>query len=83
MKKETFLNFVREQKVKHAYTLGHIGNADQAPAWFDMPSKRTVSAKGEWQVHLTTTGNEHNCFKVMLCCTADGHKLRAFIIFKQ
>lgn len=81
-KKEAFLNFVSERKAQHAFTLGQIGNADQTPVWFDMPSKRTVSAKGERQVRLMTTGNEHNRFTVMLCCTADGHKLPPFIVFK-
>lgn len=82
-KKEAFLEFVSELKEQHAFTLGQIGNADQTPVWFDMPSRRTVAVKEERQVRVMTTGNEHNRFTVMLCCTADGHKLPPFIVFKR
>ncbi|KAM7298523.1 Pogo transposable element with KRAB domain [Ixodes scapularis] len=78
-----FHRYVTEVRTKHSLMLGQIGNADQTPVWFDMPSRTTVTGKGERQVPVLTTGNEHNRFTVMLCCTADGHKLPPFIVFKR
>ncbi|KAM7309473.1 Pogo transposable element with KRAB domain [Ixodes scapularis] len=82
-KSRAFHRYVTEVRTKHSLMLGQIGNADQTPVWFDMPSRTTVTGKGERQVPLLTTGNEHNRFTVMLCCTADGHKLPPFIVFKR
>ncbi|KAM7292749.1 hypothetical protein ISCGN_025887 [Ixodes scapularis] len=82
-KRLEFHRYVAELQTKNGFMLGQIGNADQTPVWFDMPSRRTVSEKGEWQVRLLTTGNEHNRFTAMLCCTVDGHKLPPFLVFKR
>lgn len=65
------------------YILGQIGNADQTPVYFDMPSRTTVTSKGAKDVRLLTTGHEHTWFTVMLCCTADGTKLRPYIVFRR
>lgn len=70
-------------RTKHSFLLGQIGNADQTPLWFDMPSKRTVSRKWESKVRLLTSGNTQSRFMVMLCCTEDGHKLPPFLLFKR
>lgn len=82
-KRLEFQRYVEDLRRRRGFLLGQIGNADQTPVWFDMPSRRTVAEKGERQVRLLTTGNEHNRFTVMLCCTADGHKLPPFIVFKR
>lgn len=82
-KRLEFRRYVEDLRRRRGFLLGQIGNADQTPVWFDMPSRRTVAEKGERQVRLLTTGNEHNRFTVMLCCTADGHKLPPFIVFKR
>ncbi|KAM7311305.1 Pogo transposable element with KRAB domain [Ixodes scapularis] len=82
-KRLEFHRYVAELRTKNGFMLDQIGNADQTPVWFDMPSRRTVSEKGERQVRLLTTGNEHNRFTAMLCCTADGHKLPPFLVFKR
>lgn len=73
---------MNDPRAKHSFLLGEIDNGDQTTAWFDMPSRRTVSAKGERQVHLLTTGNTKNRFTVM-CCTADEPKLPPFLQFKK
>ncbi|KAH7958751.1 hypothetical protein HPB49_004450 [Dermacentor silvarum] len=65
------------------YLLGQIGNADQAPVYFDVTSNTTVSVKGARDVNLLTTGNEKLRFTVMLSCLADGTKLRLYIAFKR
>lgn len=66
---EVFLRYMSDPKAKHYFLLGQIGN------WFDMPSKKTVSGKGEHQGCLLTAGNMHNRFTVILCCMADADKL--------
>ncbi|KAM7297194.1 Pogo transposable element with KRAB domain [Ixodes scapularis] len=82
-KRLEFHRYVAELQTKNGFMLGQIGNADQTPVWFDMPSRRTVSEKVEWQVHLLMMGNELNRFTAMLCCTADGHKVPPFLVFKR
>lgn len=75
--------YVIKLRQKCPYMLGEIGNADETPVWFDMPSNCTVSEKGAKQVKPLTRRNEHPHFTVMLACTADGRKLPPFIISKR
>lgn len=82
-KLQEFHRYVDDLRTQNSFMLGQIGNADQTPVWFDMPSRRTVAEKGCRQVNLLTTGNEHNRFTAMLCCTADGHKLPPYLVFKR
>lgn len=44
--------------------------------------QENVAEKEERQVCLLTTGNKHSRFTVMLCSTADSHKLPPFVVFK-
>ncbi|KAG0427701.1 hypothetical protein HPB47_025253 [Ixodes persulcatus] len=81
-KLSSFHRYVADWRTKNEFMLGQIGNADQTLVWLDMPSSRIVMEEGARQVHLLTTGNEDNRFTTMLCCTADGHKLPPFLIFK-
>ena len=59
------------------------------PTWmrhqffFDLPGNRTINLTGEKTVFVRTIGNEKNHFTVVLCCTADGTKLKPMIIFKR
>lgn len=80
-KRLEFRRYVEDLRRRWGFLLCQIGNTDQTPVWFDMQS-RTITEKGERQVSLLT-GNEHNRFPVMLCCTADCHKLPPFIVFKR
>lgn len=76
---QRFVNRLREQ---NNFMMGQIGNADETPVWFDMPSSTTITQRGAKDVKLLTTGNQHSRFTVMLACTADGRKLPPFVIFK-
>lgn len=60
-----------------------IGNADQTPVYFDMPVAHTISDNGTKEVKVCSAGYEKQCATVMLCCTADGHKLPPYVIFKR
>ena len=78
-----FQRFIIKQRQTYDFELSQIGNADQTPLTFDLPSASTVALKGSKTVTINTTGNEKNRFTVMLACTADGGKLPPFIIFKR
>ena len=62
------------------FELSQIGNMDETPMTFDLPSTRTVSAVGGKIVLIETTGHEKTQFTVVLACMADGTKL-PFVIF--
>lgn len=78
-----FQRFMIMLRRTNNYIAGQIGNADQTPMFFDMPSNYTVETKGATQVRILTSGNEKNRVTAMLCCTADGHKLDPYLIFKK
>ena len=65
------------------YELSLIGNADQTPLTFDMPSNSTVDSKGTKSVSIMTTGHEKDRFTVMLACLGDGTKLPPYVVFKR
>jgi hypothetical protein len=63
--------------------LQQIGNMDEVPMSFDMPSNFTIDKKGNENIKISTTGSEKCNFTVVLCVTADGGKLPPFVIFKR
>jgi hypothetical protein len=69
-----FQSYIIGLRKKTNYDLSQIGNADQTPLTFDLPSDTTT---------IKTTGNEKNRFTVMLACTADGGKLPPYVVFKR
>uniref|UniRef100_A0A8C6PX15 HTH CENPB-type domain-containing protein n=1 Tax=Nothobranchius furzeri TaxID=105023 RepID=A0A8C6PX15_NOTFU len=82
-KLQSFQRYVIGLRKKHSYTLDQIGNADQTPVFFDMPTSVTVHKKGEKSVIVKSTGNEKNRITVMLACLADGTKLAPYVILKR
>ena len=56
--------------------LVNIGNMDETPVWFDMPTSKTVDSVGAKTVLLKTTGHGKTRFTVVLACLADGTKLK-------
>lgn len=78
----SFQSFVIKMRRKEEYDLSQIGNMDETPVWFDMPTARTVSHKGQKTVLVKTTGHEKTRFTVVLTCLADGTKLKPMVIFK-
>jgi hypothetical protein len=77
-----FQRFVIRKRQEKGYPLGQIGNADQTPVYFDMPSAYTVTKKGDKEVKILSAGAEKQRLTVMLCCTADGFKLPPYIVLK-
>lgn len=78
-----FQKYVIGLRRDHDYSFGQIGNADETPVFFDMPSAYTVNEVGAREVRVKTTGYEKQRVTVMLCITADGRKLPPYIILKR
>ena len=53
----------------------HMGNANQTPMFFDLPSSVTMNKKGDKSVPVKPTGNERSRVTVMLACLTDWTKL--------
>src|SRR6266542_4060465 len=68
--------------IHNKYPLKYIGNIDETPIWFDLPSNTTINQKGVKTVNICITNHEHISFMVVLRCMADGTKLPAVCIFK-
>lgn len=79
---QSFLSYMLYMRMQHNYPLKYIGNMDETPMWFDLPSNTTINKKGEKTVSIRTTGHERTSFTVILGCMADGTKLPAVCIFK-
>lgn len=79
----SFYSFIIKQRRIHNYDLGDIGNMDETPMTFDLPSNRTVASFGAKTIFLRTTGNEKKHFTIVLSCLANGTKLRLINIFKR
>ena len=47
-----------------------------------MPGDTTISRVGDGTVSVRTTGHDKGCFTVLLAATADGRKLKPFVVFK-
>ena len=82
-KLQKFQSYIIAEHRKHQYDLSRIGNADQTPLTFDMPSNTTVDSAGTKTVSIVTTGHEKDRFTVMLACLGDGSKLPPYVIFKR
>ena len=78
-----FQSYVINQQKTYDFLLSRIGNMDETPMCFDMPSNQTLHKKGDKTVLIKTTRHEKTHFTVVLSCTADGSKLPPMIIFKR
>jgi hypothetical protein len=81
-KQNIFLSYVMYLRIHNKYELKYMGNMDETPMWFDLPSNMTINQKGAKTVNIRTTGHERSSFTVILACMADGTKLPAVCIFK-
>lgn len=78
-----FQQHVIKLRQEKNYMFGQIGNADETPVYFDMPSASTIAAKGSKSVPIRSCGYEKSRVTVMLCITADGRKLPPYVILKR
>uniref|UniRef100_A0A452GLF8 DDE-1 domain-containing protein n=1 Tax=Gopherus agassizii TaxID=38772 RepID=A0A452GLF8_9SAUR len=68
---------------EYAFELSQIGNMDEWPVMFNLPSNRMVTGVGEKTVLIKTTGHEKIHFIVVLSCLASESKLPPVIFFKR
>ena len=78
----SFIMKTRKLRMQNGYPLCGIGNMDETPLWLDMPGETTITRQGERTVCIRTTGHDKMRFTVVLAATADGKKLKPFVIFK-
>ena len=81
-KQQEFLAFIMYRRIQHDYPLTLIGNMDETPMTFDLPSNTTIDETGTRSVSIRITGHEKSNFTVVLTCMADGTKLPPLVIFK-
>ena len=53
---ESFLQYVKEIRGDRTFELKSIGNMDETPLWFDLPSSKTFDFRGVKSVQAKTTG---------------------------
>uniref|UniRef100_A0A674I2H4 DDE-1 domain-containing protein n=1 Tax=Terrapene triunguis TaxID=2587831 RepID=A0A674I2H4_9SAUR len=80
---ESFQRFIIKYRKEYAFELSQIGNMDETPMTFDLPSNRTVTGVGEKTVLIKTSGHEKIHFTVVLSCLANGSKLPPVVVFKR
>ena len=72
---------VINMRKKLCFEIGQLGNMDEVPLMFDVPSNKTV--EGAKTIMIKTSGNEKTRYTVVLACCADGTKLPPLLIFKR
>jgi len=77
-----FLSYVLYLRKENDYPLSLIGNMDETPMAFNLPSNTTIEQSGSKTISILSTGHERSNFTVVLACLADGTKLPPVIIFK-
>ena len=78
-----FHKYVINMRKKLCFEMGQLGNMDEVPLTFDVPSNKTVDVKGAKKIMIKASGNEKTHYTVVLVCCADGTKLPPLLIFKR
>ncbi|XP_037568102.1 uncharacterized protein LOC119448972 [Dermacentor silvarum] len=68
---------------RYGHTLYNMANMDQTMVRIDNPANRTNNVIDESTIRIANTGCARRGFTVCLAACATGHKLPAFIIFKE
>ena len=80
---KTFLKDVRGTIVYGDLAPVAVGNMDESPFWFDLPSSESYDFQGLKTIKVKTTGYEKMRFTVVLTALANGTKLKPMVIFKN
>ena len=78
-----FHKYVINMRKKLHFEIGQLGNMDEVPLMFDVPSTKTVDVEGAKTFMIKTSGNEKTHYTIVLECCADGTKLPPLLIFKR
>ena len=68
----SFRCFVIHQRLRHSYLLSQIGNMDETPVFFYLPSNRTMDSVGWKSAIIRTMAYDKTHFTAVLACMADG-----------
>ena len=71
----SFHKYVLDARKKNRFEISQIGNMDEVPLTFDVPSNKTVDVKGAKIITVKTSGHDKTHYTVVLSCCADGTKL--------
>jgi len=63
-----FHKYVINMRKKLCFEIGQLGNMDEVPLPFDVPSNETVDVKGAKTIMIKTSGNEKTRYTVVLVC---------------
>ena len=63
-----FHRFIIRARQNVEFELSQIGNMDEVPLTFDVPSNKTVDIKGTKSITVKTSGNEKTHYTVVLAC---------------
>ena len=78
-----FHKCVINMRKKLCFEIRQLGNMNEVPLTFDVPSNKTVDVKGAKTIMIKTSGNEKTRYTVVLAYFADGTKLPPLLIFKR
>jgi len=78
-----FHQFIINARKQSLFELNQIGNMDEVPLTFDVPSNKSVDVKGTKTVTIKTTGHEKPHYTAVLACCADDTKLPPLLVFKR
>jgi len=78
-----FHKYVINMRKKLCFEIGQLGNMDEIPLKFDVPSNKTVDVKGAKTIMIMTSGDDKTHYTVILACCANGTKLPSLLIFKR
>ena len=65
-KQNVFLSYVLYRRIQHDYLLQYIGNMDETPLWFDLPSNTTIDHKGTKQLAFVQLGTNTHLLQLYL-----------------
>ena len=78
-----FHKYVTIMRKKLCFETGQLGNMDEVPLTFDVPSNKTVDVTGAKTITIKISGNEKRRYTFVLACCADSTKLPPLLIFKR
>jgi hypothetical protein len=70
-----FHKFIIGARNKSCFELSQIGNMDEVPLTFNVPSNKTVNIKGAKSITIKTSGHKKTQYTVVLACCTDGTRL--------
>lgn len=78
-----FLADIVRHMDENSFSPGDIANMDEVPVYFNMPRNHTFDFNGLHTIKISTMGNEHLRFTVVLTMSGNGHNLKPMVFKGQ